>query len=202
MFEISNLSELMIDYASLEKAINTTINEKIYVRKGLKSDIYKIPEEAIFYSISNLLKDTSYNYICITLNNVIEWTPVKLFQSLYFLVHLHDKFWVIYKDAYKCNVVLEITIIDYLKYLYNIGVNSDYLDSLYWPSFSDFNIGLNTIKSNNLNYAFIKRVNYSKTHNLFHYLYKYDHIYFITVCYTDNKISIYKPIVYKLNQFI
>lgn len=199
MFEITNLNGLLSDYNSLENTINTAINEKIYIRKGLRDNIYKLPEEFIFYSISYLLKDTSYNYNCIKLNDTIEWTPVKLFQSLYFIVHLHDKYWIIYKDAYKCNVVLVITMIEYIKYLHNIGNKSEYLDSVYWPSFNDFNIGLNTLKTTDLNYVFIKRINYSNTYQLFHYLYKSDNIYFISVCYNDEVVSVYKPIIYKLN---
>ncbi len=193
---MTELSNILTDYESLKTAIDKSISEKIFIRKGFRNDIHKLSEEIQIYSISNLLKDNTFNYNCICIPNIIEWTPVKLFQSVYFMVFLYDKFWIINRDSNKCMVVSVLNMVDYIKRLHqNDNINSQYLNNSYWANQNEFIHSLNILKNNEV--AYIKQVSYNKKLKLNHYLYKdNEYIYYMVVCYLDNSVSMYKPIIY------
>jgi hypothetical protein len=59
-----------------------------------------IPDEKIIVKINNylineFLKIKNENYILYTFENPIEWTPIKLYQYVYYFLRSKDEFWII-----------------------------------------------------------------------------------------------------------
>jgi hypothetical protein len=200
MFEMDRLHEIMTDYKPLKEAIEHSIKNKIFIPSGFKSDIYKLSEEEIFYNINILLSNTSSNFACVKILDMIEWTPVKIFQGAYFIVNLNNKLWIINRTSLKCSIVLVIKMKDYISRLYDIGskVSIKFLDSKHWPNQIEYINGMNYLKNHDA--AFIKHTVYNKNNDEFkinHYLYKNEeNIYYISVYYLGNDMRIYKPILF------
>jgi hypothetical protein len=203
MFEMDKLNEFLFDFKPLKEAVDDYIKEKMFVPGGFKDNIYKLPEEYIFSGINMLLNDTSRIFTCIKIVDMIEWTPVKIFQSAYFVVNLYNKFWIISKNCLKCHVVLIIKMSDYMNRLYEIGNKTDYkyIDEIHWPFPVEFMNSLEYLKTNDV--AFIKQIIYIKNNEeikINHYLYKNkDNIYYISVYYEKNNITVYKPMLFCKN---
>ena len=200
MFEMDKLYEIAFDYKPLKQAIDYSIKEKIFIPSGFKSNIYKLSEEFIFHGINTLFDDTSRNFTCIKIVDMIEWTPVKIFQSAYFIVNLYNKFWIISRNCLKCSVVLIIKMKDYMSRLYDYGNKQDsqFLDNKFWPNQTDYINAMNYLKTNDA--AFIKQVVYNKNNveiKINHYLYKNNtNIYYIPVYHSNNNTRIYKPVFF------
>jgi hypothetical protein len=186
MFEFDKLSEIINDYDSLKNAVNNSIDNKLFIHNGLKHPIRKLPEKEILYGINSLMKHMERDYVCLSIIDIIEWTPIKLFQTAYFMVKLYDKFWIVRKDMYKCNVVGVINMIDYIKYIYNIGIKekTNYINNKCYPVFSKFRAALKPTEKDD--YALIEQVSYESNVKINHYLYKYNKVTYYIAVYHDN----------------
>jgi hypothetical protein len=196
MIEIDRLSEFINDYQPLKNAIDNAIKDKMFIRRGFKKDIHKFGEEYQLFGINYLLKDSSTNFVCVSVVDTIEWTPVKLFQSLYFVVKLYDKFWVINRDNYKCSIISVIHMKDYIKYIYDITIeqNASYLDCRYLLQYNEYRNSL--IKLMDEDVVSLKQVSYDTNKKINHYLYKRDNnIYYMSIAHNNNSISVFKPIL-------
>ncbi len=194
MFEYSKLNEIALDNNTLKNTIINTITNNIFVRKGFNKNIYNLSDKQILRGAHYLLESNITSYVCIGLNNIIEWTPVKLFQSVYFMVKVDNRFWIVERNAYKSTVVLTITLKDYLGYLYEIGSTANYINPKYCPSNTDFQNALNNLKNDAV---FIKQDKYNNNNKINHFLYKYNNnIYYISVVYLNGSINIFKPAIF------
>jgi len=194
MFELNQLDKLVSEYTPLKIAIENCIKDNIFVRKGFNKNIYKLTNEKLTQAITLLLKDTLCNYICIGLNNTIEWTPIKLFQSAYFMIKIDNNFWIVERNNIKCNVVLIISMMDYMDRLIEISRESVYLESKYWPTIDEFNIVLKSVVNQ---ITLIKKTILNDNTQMNHFLYKYNNnnYYYICIHYSKTHTMIYKPIV-------
>ncbi len=194
MFEYSKLNEIALDNTTLKNTIINTITNNIFVRNGFNKNIHNLSDNQILKGIHYLLESNIIPYVCIGLNNIIEWTPVKLFQSVYFMVKANNKFWIVERNAYKSTVVLTITLKDYLSRLYEIGETSNYINPKYCPPSADFQSALSNLKNDA---AFIKQDKYNNNNKINHFLYKYNNnIYYISVVYLNGSIYIFKPAIF------
>ncbi len=202
--EVNNIKSIINDSPPLINAINESIKTKMFIPRGIKNTISNISENSIFLTITDLINSNVVSYKCITISNIIEWTPVKLFQTAYFIVKLHDKFWLVSRDGYSCHVLLTITMKDYIDYIYkkSNSDNSTFLENIYWPQLIEFSNVLHNLRTND--YTFVKKSIYNKSSVfsiiLHHYLYKLeDCIWYIAISYSVSSLKSYKPILlYKI----
>jgi hypothetical protein len=193
MFEYPQLNDIASDYVNLRTTITNTINNNVFVRNGFKKNIYNLSDDTILKAMHYVLETDAINYICVGVNNIIEWTPIKLFQSVYFMIKVDNKFWIVERNAYKSTVVLTITLKDYLKSLYEIGEKSNYMNAKYCPSQNDFK---NALSNLNNDATFIKQDKYINN-KINHYLYKYNgHIYYISTVYLNGSVNVFKPAIF------
>jgi hypothetical protein len=193
MFEYPQLNDIASDYVTLRTTIINTINNNVFVRNGFNKNIYNLSDDKILRAMHYLLENEAITYVCVGLNNIIEWTPVKLFQSVYFMIKVDNKFWIVERNAYKSIVILTITLKDYLKCLYEIGKTSNYMNAKYCPSPNDFKTALSNL---NNDVTFIKQDKYNNN-KINHFLYKYnEHIYYISTVYLNGSVNVFKPAIF------
>ncbi len=193
MFEYSKLNEIALDYITLKKTIINNINNNIFVRNGFNKNIYNLSDEKLLQGMHYLLESNLICYVCIGVNNIIEWTPTKLFQSIYFMIKIDDKFWIVERTAYKSTVVLTITLKDYINRLYEMGATATYINPKLCPSSNDFKTALHNLIND---VAFFKQDNYNNN-KINHFIYKYNNnIYYISTVYLNGKINIFKPAIF------
>jgi hypothetical protein len=201
MYQMNNLADIINDYKPLKNAIDYSINcdKKRYIRNGLSNPIpmRKLSEKEILFGIHSLIRDEPRDMICLAITDIIDWTPVKLFQTAYFMVRMYDKFWIISRDFYNCIVVAVINMKDYIQYIYNIGIkeNNNYIEDKYYPVFSKFRAALKLLEKSD--FALIESTSFELKIKINHYLYKQDKIiYYIPVYYNNDSICIYKPAIF------
>ena len=122
MLEIDRLNE--ITFNNLEKAINDTISNKIFVRNNIV-EIPNLTKDEQLNAIHQIFfNKLSYDLIK-TVNN-IEWTPVKLYLTGYYIVNFNSKFWLISHNTHEGFVVkYKITHQKYIDIVFLTASNLD-----------------------------------------------------------------------------
>ena len=197
---MNNLPQIINDFEPLKNAIDKSVKEKMFVRQGFKKDVYNLSDTEQIYFISNMLANQN-TCLCVKINNIIEWTPIKLYQSAYFIVYLYEKYWIIKRDAYSCSIILNIGLKDYISYVFKEGMNNNrqfpfQLNIL--PKMEEFNSVIHNLLKTDA--VYIKKDKFNINNKLIvinHYLYKYnDNIYYIPILHSSSLTSIYKPLLY------
>jgi hypothetical protein len=197
MLEITRLNEITFD--DFKKTIDNVIKEKIFIKNGIQKNIPHLEVEEQLGGINYLIfNSTSKHFLIKTIHN-IEWTPVKLYDTAYYMVNLYNKFWLISHNTYNGFVVkYNLTTKDYILYLFNFIKNNkhDSLPSIYYPTNYELYFAFDFIKKNNMPYILIKQMTFpNSTIKINHYFIKIDEkIYYFPVS-TD---YVYKPILYSI----
>ena len=204
MLEMNNLHQIINDFEPLKSAIDKTIKEKMFIRQGFKKNIPNLSENEQLLFISHMLGNQK-TFLCIKINNMIEWTPIKIFQSAYFIIYLYDKYWIVKRDGYSCSVILSISLKNYIQVIFEEGIrNEQYIPfQLYLcPKLEEFNAVIHNLLKSDV--VYVKKDKYNINNKLViinHYLYKNNNdVYYIPVWHTSTITSIYKPQLYcKMN---
>jgi hypothetical protein len=190
MLEIDRLSEITFD--SFEKAIKKTISNKIFIRNNIvempdltKEDQLNTIHEVFF---------TRATYTLIKTVNNIEWTPVKLYLTGYYIVNLYNKYWMVSHNIHEGFVVkYKITHQKYIDIIFLMALDSDveYLHEMYRCSKHDILYAVKNIKEH---IAFIKQTTFLNSDVIInHYVYKKDgKIYYLQF----SNFNAYKPYIY------
>ena len=196
MLEMSKLH--LITMNDLESAINNTIKEKIFVRRGIQKD--SLPDLSIneqLNAINNLMFNNKNYYLIKTLNN-IEWTPEKLYQSAYYMIYYNNNYWIASHSSHEGFLIkFNISLKDYITFVFHYVKPFTQLLSLdnnYWPKNEElFYSYTNLKKIKNDDAILIKKNDYDNDIKINHFLYKIGNkIYYLPI---SNKL-IYKPILY------
>jgi hypothetical protein len=190
MLEIERLME--ITFNNFEKAIADTVSNKIFVRNNIV-EMPNLTKDEQLYIMHNIYFTKSSHILIKTVNN-IEWTPTQLYLTGYYIVNLHDKFWLISHNTHEGFVVkYKITHHKYIDILFEAAYNLNvgYLPLIYRCFKKDIS---NEIKNMKEHIMFIKQMSFvNSTILLDHYLYKKDNkIYYFQFSNT----SVYKPFIY------
>ena len=198
MLEISKLNEIKMN--DLEKVVNYTVKEKIFVKRGIqKNGLPNLSTNEQLTAI-NYIMFNEPNYVLIKTLNNIEWTPEKLYQSAYYMIYMNSNYWIISHSSYEGFVVkYVISLKDYITFVFNYSKNNQQitLANYYWPKNEELYYSYNYLKQINYDDAIlIKRSDLSDGIKINHYLYKINNkIYYFPI---SNKY-IYKPILYYWN---
>jgi hypothetical protein len=197
MFQIDDLSKIINEYNPLKDAVDNYIKNKCFAPNGLTNPIRKLSEKEILFGINSLIRDAPRDFICLSIVDIIDWTPIKLFQTAYFMFKIYDKFWIISRELNNSYVSSVITMEDYIKFLFNIGIKDDstYIENKYHPVFTKFRAALKLLDNNNV--ALIENVSYDLKIKINHYLYKLDKIvYYVAVYHNNDSFRVYKPVIF------
>ncbi len=197
MLELDKLSE--ITFNMLKDAVDYTISNKIFVRNCIPDNISDLPKEDQLNAIKALCFH-SYSHILIKTTHHIEWTPVKLYLTGYYIVNLYNKYWLITNQEDEGFRVRSYTTLgDYIKILYNDIINNNniaYLEQIYWCNNYEMSYGLKFLEQNpTKNIVLMKHSTFiNSTIIINHFLFKNDDkIYYFPIA--NNYV--YKPIIYK-----
>jgi len=110
MLAISELHNITFEdlKSSIEEANNKPSNIKY-----LKAFYPNLPQELCMKCINTLLMEPSKNIIMLKANNLIEWTPVQICQSVYFMVRTNNLFWIVNYSNVKIITSYYTSINDY-----------------------------------------------------------------------------------------
>lgn len=167
------------------KSINNThIGEKLFF------PFLKNTEEKI--ACDKLLMNDNNTYLIIKYTGLIEWTPVLLCQSIYFMVRYNDEFWTIKYD--KTNgLVAKYYMNVYNMLLSIIYNNNNILDckNITYPNLNEINNSIFEMVSNKTKYIKISAIkDYSNTIKYIHYIILYSNIIYYII-HTDSKSTFF-----------
>ena len=193
MLEIDRLNE--ITFNNLEKAINDTISNKIFVRNNIV-EIPNLTKDEQLNAIHQIFfNKLSYDLIK-TVNN-IEWTPVKLYLTGYYIVNFNSKFWLISHNTHEGFVVkYKITHQKYIDIVFLTASNLDisYLPEMYRCSKQEILNTLKYLKECKEHIVLIKQMGFLNLNIILnHYLYKKgSDVYY----FQFSNDQVYKPFLY------
>ena len=171
MLEIDRLHE--ITFEDFKKAINDTISNKIFIRNNIL-EIPNLYKEEHLDTIHDIFFTRETHRLIKTVNN-IEWTPVKLYLTGYYIVNFNDKYWFVSHNTHEGFVVkYKITHQKYIDiiFLHSIKSDIDYLPEIYRCSKQEILYAIKNIKEH---IAFIKQTVFLNSTTLInHYVYKYN----------------------------
>ena len=190
MLEINRLNE--ITFNDLEKAVNNTISNKIFIKDNIENMSY-LNEEEQLTKIHELYFSKLSHILIKTVNN-IEWTPNKLYLTGYYFVNLHYAFWLVSHNTHEGFVVrYKITHHKYIERIFEASISSevDYLPGSYQCSKMEI---LNVMQYIKENIIFIKQMSFLNSNILLnHYIYKKDNrIYY----FQFSNERVYKPLIF------
>jgi hypothetical protein len=193
MLEINRLNEITFNH--LEKAVNNTISNKIFIRNNF-IQIPNLTQDDLLIKIHELFFSTSSHCLIKTVNN-IEWTPVKLYLTGYYFVNLYNKFWLVSHNTHKGFVVeYYITHQKYVDIVFinSINLNISYLPQNYHCSKQEILNAIANFKLSKEYCMFIKQVAFLNSNIILkHYIYKKNNeIYY----FQFSNENVYKPFVY------
>jgi hypothetical protein len=188
MLEIDRLHE--ITFNDLEKVINDTISNKIFVRNNIKKMQYLTEEEQLT-KIHELFFSKS-SYILIKTINNIEWTPIKLYLTGYYFVNLYNAFWLVSHNTHEGFVVkYKISHHKYIDIVFQTftKLSIEYLPESYRCSKQEMSFAMQYLKENNV---LIKQMSFFNSNVLLnHYIYKKDDCLYY---FQFSNERVYKPI--------
>lgn len=196
MLEITRLNE--ITYDDFKKAINNVIANKIFVRNGIQKDnIPKLDVDEQLGAINVLVFNNNLTHMIIKTIHNIEWTPIQLYDTAYYMVNMNTKFWLISHNLREGFVVkYYLSIKDYLTFLFHYikNRNIETLSNTYWPTNFELYYSLNHLLQVKETFILIKQnIFNNSSKKISHYIYKYhDKIYYFPI--SDH--CVYKPILY------
>jgi hypothetical protein len=209
MIEYERIHDFLNNYILVKNTIDSAINEKLFILKGFKSKIYNFTEEQQFVSVNNIIINDTYRYMCASVNDVTEVDSVKYFKSLYIIVNLYDKFWIISMDNKKCRVILIIHLKDYVEYMFNNKINTDSLAKEHYAPCDEYVAAYRQIIEGKdcvlakqiLHDLTTKAIHYHYKYNsslkTIHYFYKKNNIIYIIIVHNDLKMNHYcRPVIY------
>jgi hypothetical protein len=171
MLEIDRLHE--ITFNNLGEVIHNTISNKIFVRNNIETMPYLTEEEQLT-KIHELFFSKSSHILIKTINN-IEWTPIKLYLTGYYLVNLHNAFWFVSHNTHEGFVVkYKIPHHKYIDLVFQTSTKKsiEYLPESYWCSKQEISFAMQYLKEK---YILIKQMSFFNSHVLLnHYIYKHD----------------------------
>jgi len=188
MLEMSRLHE--ITFNDLEKVINDTISNKIFVRTNIENIPY-LDEEEQLIKIHELFFSKSSHILIKTVNN-IEWTPTKLYLTGYYFVNLYNTFWFVSHNTHDGYVIkYKIPHQKYIERIFqtSIKLSKEYLSINYWCSKQEITLSIQYLKEK---YIFIKQMSFFNSNVIInHYIYKQDDIIYY---FQFSNESAYRPI--------
>lgn len=192
---MDRLSEITFD--NFKNAVDSTISNKIFVRNCVNVKMPELKVSEILSSINKVFFNNSSHLLIKTINN-IEWTPIKLYQTAYYIVNLYNDFWLVSHDTnYGFVVKSNMKYHQYIDVLFNtLNILSiPHLEKIYWCFQNELQLALKFMEENNKQLLLIKQTSF-KEHilKINHYLYKNgNQIYYFPI--SNN--GLYKPILYK-----
>jgi hypothetical protein len=201
MLEITRLREITSN--DFKNTIDNAISNKYFIRNGIQNNTNNITNNITIYeqlaAINNLLFNQNNSHILIKTIGNVEWTPIKLYDTAYYMVNIYNKFWLITHNSYdKFVIKYSVIIKDYICFLFNfiknITVESIPLN-LYLTS-HELYYSYYHLHSNKLQYILIKQMSFiDSIHKINHYLINIDNkIYYFPI----SNINVYKPILYSI----
>jgi hypothetical protein len=136
----------------------------------------------------NILMYDNDTYIVIKYTGMIEWTPVKLCQSIFYMVKYNDDIWTI-KYTMAEGLVARYYINIYNILLSTICINDNTLNraNIIWPSYSIIHSALTELLTNMNKYIKVSTTrDYIKNTKYIHYMILYNNIIYYIV-YTEHK---------------
>lgn len=190
MLEIERLHEITPDM--LIKAVDDAVSNKIFVRNNIEQ-IPNLNKEDLLNRIHALFFSKSSVTLVKTINN-IEWTPTKLYLTGYYVVNLHNTFWVVSHNTHEGFVVkYKITQPKYIDRIYQtaIKISTKQLPECYWCTKHEILNAIKQLKEAH-SYILIKQMSFVKSSIVLnHYIYKQKnqlyYFQFSTEC-------VYKPV--------
>jgi hypothetical protein len=135
----------------------------------------------------DILMENNNTYIIIKYTGLIEWTPIKLCQSIFFMVRYNDEMWTV-----KYNMT-DGFIAKYYMNVYNILLstlcsdNTLYRTHIIWPDSNKINSGLIELCCNKNKYTKVSTTqDYIKNTKYIHYMILHNNIIYYIV-YSDYK---------------
>ncbi len=195
MLEIDRLHEITFD--NFKNAVDNTISNKIFVRNCINQNMPNLKTSEILSAINTVLLSPSTHSLIKTINN-IEWTPIKLYQTAYYIVNLYNDFWLVSHNSHNGFVVrYTMKYHQYMNILFNTLniLNIPHLEQMYWCSQNELHLASNIMEQDNKQILLIKQTTFINNQlKINHYLYKNgNQIYYFPIC----NIGIYKPLLYK-----
>ena len=171
---MNKLSEITFD--NLKNAIDNTISNKIFVRNHIIENMPGLTKNEQITVIYKIFFEPSSISLIKTINN-IEWTPVKLYLTGYYIVNLYGNFWLVSHNSHEGFVTRSyITFNDYIDILFKIvnNLNVTYLNHNYGCTDHDLIVAINTLKHTpDKHIIFIKQILFVNSPIiLHHYIYK------------------------------
>ncbi len=136
----------------------------------------------------NILINEQNSFAIIKYTGIIEWAPVKLCQSVFYMVKYNDEFWTIkYNKLYGFMAKYYINMYNILSTTISSNNNTLSRSNIIWPIFDDIYKSLNEIIYNRTKYVRVSTI-YNNMNNkkYIHYMILYDNIIYYIV-YTDNQ---------------
>jgi hypothetical protein len=199
MLEMDKLWEIKLD--NFKNAIDNVISNKTIIKNSIENMPNLKREEQL--SVINKIFFNPLSFSLIKTINNIEWTPVKLYLTGYYIVNLYGNFWLVSHNSYKGFIVKSfIKYTDYVELLFDavINCNIGYLAQTYWCSPQEIALASDFLEKNPDKYIIlITQKTYSNNNpnsevKISHYLYKKENqIYYLPF----SNISVYKPMLYK-----
>jgi hypothetical protein len=192
MLEITRLHEITSN--DFKNTIDNAISNKMFIRNGIQNNT-NIYEQ--LSSINTLLFNPNNSHIIIKTIGNVEWTPIKLYDTAYYMVNMYNKFWLISHNSYNGFIIKYSVIIkDYICFLFNY-INNITIESIpinLSPTNHELYYSYYHLYSNKLQYILIKQMSFiNSTHKINHYLINIDDkIYYFPI----SNINVYKPIFY------
>lgn len=198
MLEITRLHEITSN--DFKNTIDKAIKDKHFIRNGILNTITNLTVPEQFGAINHLLFNPNKN--CVTIKTIgnIEWTPIKLYDTAYYMVNIYGKLWLISHNSYDGFIIkYNTTIKDYIFNLFNYikDANKESLSKIFYPSNEELYYAFLHLDTNKLEYVLIKQMTFGESnHKINHYFVKVDSkIYYFPI----STFNVYKPILYSVS---
>ncbi len=204
MLEITKLNDITID--DFKNTIDIAVSNKYFIRTGFHTGFHTNSNTTIMEqlgAINNLIFNPNKSHIMFKTIGNIEWTPVKLYDTAYYMVNVYNKYWFITHNSYdKFVIKYSITIKEFINYIFNYikKINYNNIESIpiqYYLSNEELFYSVNYMEQNKLQYILIKQMLFQDhNHKINHYLIKIDSkIYYFPI----SSHTVYKPIPYTMS---
>lgn len=181
MLEMSKINQ--IPTIEIIKTINYVVSNNLFIKNSIKRTL--MPELKIEDQISTinyLLFNPSDEFILVQANNLIEWTPIKLYQSAYYMGMYDNKFWLVYYSTFKgFDIKYNINVVDYIftlaSYIKSLN-NIKYLKNELCLHSYEINYSINYIKTLKYDTAILIKKTHINNILINHYVYKFKNYIF------------------------
>ncbi len=204
MLEITKLNDITSN--DFKNAIDIAISNKHFIRTGFHTGYNTNSNTTIIEqlgAINHLLFNPNKTHVLFKTIGNIEWTPVKLYDTAYYMINIYNKYWFITHNSYNGFVIkYNITIKEFIFYIFNYikKINYNNIESIpiqFYPSNEELFYSINYMEQNKLQYMLIKQMMFlDSTQKINHYLVKFDNkIYYFPI----SSLTVYKPILYSMS---